>query len=164
VIRPHGLDGVLRIFSYAESEKIFLKEGRVFLRCGEEEALEHKVRSIKPHKNIFLLDLEALGCREDAEKYRGASIFVRKDALGREEDDEYFWYELLGLGVYLNTGEYVGEIMRIFPAGGHDIYVVARGKREMMVPAVHEFVESIDLENRRMIIRETEGLLDLNEV
>ena len=164
VIRPHGLDGVLRIFSYAESEKIFLNPGIVYIRLGRGEPSEHRVRSIKPHTNIFLLKLEELSSLEEAEKYRDATIFVSRDALAREEGDGYYWFDLLGIQVHLNTGEYVGKISHIFPTGGHDIYVVTDGDREVMIPASHDIVETIDLENKRMIIREMEGLLDLNEV
>ena len=164
VIRPHGLDGVLRIFSYAESEKTFLNRATVYIRPGRGEPREHRVRSIKPHKNIFLLKLEELNSLEEAEKYRHAAIFIRRDALAREEEDGYYWFDLLGIQVHLTTGEYVGKISHIFPTGGHDIYVVTDGDREVMIPASHDVVETIDLENKRMTIREMEGLLDLNEV
>jgi 16S rRNA processing protein RimM len=163
VIRPHGLEGLLRIKAYAESEASFLDAGIVILKTASGESHNFSVSSVNPHKNIFLMDVEEIDSVDKAEAYRGADIFIKKEALSREEDD-YFWYELLGLKVYLDTGECVGRISRIIPTGGTDIYVIKKGEKEAYIPAVHEVIKEIDLENGKMTISPMEGMLDLNEV
>ncbi len=124
---------------------------------------EHKVISAAPHKNVLLMKLEGLESGVDAEAYRGAEIYLHKESLKREED-EYFWEELLGIDVYLDRGDHLGILSQIIPTGAHDIYVVKGGGREFMIPAVHEVIKRIDLENRRMTIVALEGLLELNEI
>ena len=109
------------------------------------------------------MELEGLTSIDEAEECRGADILIKKEGLAREEG-EYFWFELLGLDVYLDTGEYLGSICQIMSTGSNDIYVVRKGVSEILVPAIYEIVERIDLENRRMIISDMEGLLNLNEV
>jgi 16S rRNA processing protein RimM len=52
----------------------------------------------------------------------------------------------------------------IVSTAANDIYVVRDGKEEFLIPAIHDVVKTIDLENGKMIISEVEGLLDLNEV
>ena len=153
VERPHGLDGRLRIRSYLESEKTFLQSGTIFIkpRSGGTQA------SVRPHKNAFLLTLKGLDTLKEAEEYKGAALFIRQDTLVHEEKNEHFWVELIGLKVYLKTGEYIGTIHHILPTGANDIYVV-------LVPAIHDIVKEVNLQDRKMIIAEMEGLLDLNEV
>jgi len=163
VIRPHGRKGLLRVWAYARSESSFLEVGTIFLRAISGEIREHTVTSVIPQKNICLMEVEGLSSRDEAEEYRGAEILIRKEALTRE-NGEYFWYELLGLRVHLDTGEYLGSIFQIMSKGGNDIYVVREGKREIFIPATYEVVKEIDLENGKMIISAMEGLLDLNEV
>jgi 16S rRNA processing protein RimM len=104
-----------------------------------------------------------LSSRDQTETFRGAEIFIRKKAVSRRKD-EYFWHELIGLRVYLETGRYLGTVKDILPTAGNDIYVVQEGKEEFLIPAIHEVVKTIDLENGKMIISEMEGLLDLNEI
>ena len=165
VIRPHGLDGVLRIKSYAHSEESFVNVGTIFLQSSSGQTYEYyEVSSVKSHKNIFLLKLRGLDSLEEVEKYRGAKILIKKDSLTRESGEEYFWYELIGLRVYLSRGEYVGRIKHILATGSNDIYVVQEGKKEVLIPAIYDVVKEIDLTNNKMIISEVEGLLDLNEV
>jgi 16S rRNA processing protein RimM len=109
------------------------------------------------------MELEGLNSRDDAEEYREAEILVRKDTLTREED-EFFWFELLGLDVYLDTGEYLGKITQIIPAKGNDIYVVKGETKEILIPATYEVISKIEVKGKKMIISAIDGLLDLNEV
>jgi 16S rRNA processing protein RimM len=110
------------------------------------------------------MKIRNLDSLQEAEKYRGAEVLIRKDFVLEKDEDEYFWHELIGLRVYLNTGRYIGTISQILQTGSNDIYVVQEGNTEVLIPAIHDVVEEIDLSNRKMIIREMEGLLDLHEV
>jgi 16S rRNA processing protein RimM len=122
------------------------------------------VASVTPHKTVFLLKLEGLDSLDLAEKYRGADVLIRKETLARKDDEEYFWHELLGLEVRLDSGEYLGTLSRIIPTGSNDIYVVKDGKRESLIPATYEVVKEIDLDAGKMTVSPLEGLLELDEV
>jgi 16S rRNA processing protein RimM len=162
VLRPHGRGGLLQIRSYARSEASFKEPDTVFLRLVSGIVRQCRVTSVKRHGKVFLMELEEVHSREEAEECNGAEILVRKEALAREED-EFFWHEILGLQVFLESGESVGRVSRIISAHSNDIYVV-EGERETLIPATHEVVKEIDLANQRMVISAMEGLLDLNEV
>ncbi len=164
VLRPHGLRGLLRIQVYAESDAIFERAGKVYLRGEGGEGKEFTFDSSQPVKANFILKLEELASLNEAEKYRGAEILVRRDALPPREDDEYFWFELLGLDVLLENGESLGSIVDIISTGGHDTYVVKGRKGEILIPGTHETVKEVDLERRKMTISPLEGLLDINEI
>jgi len=164
VVRPQGLKGLLRILSYARSAESFLNVGTVLLKSDKQELVEYKISSLKAHKGVFLMKLEGLNSLGDAERYRGAEIFLKKDLLRREGDEDYFWFELIGLTVFLSSGRCIGTLKQIIPTGSNDIFVVKEGKKEYLIPAIHGVVEKIDLKNKRIIIYEVEGLLDLNEV
>jgi 16S rRNA processing protein RimM len=163
VIGPHGLGGLLRIWAYAGSAASFLDAGSVFLRSVSGEIQEYTVTDIRPHKKAFLMKLKGLRSIDEAAEYKGADIFISKEAVGRS-DEEYFWYELLGLKVYLDTGQYVGTISQIISTKAHDIYVVKEGDKEVCIPAIYEVVREIDVANKKMVISALEGLLELNEV
>jgi 16S rRNA processing protein RimM len=163
VIGPHGVRGLLKVDSYACSEDTLLTAGRVYLRKGPEEISEHEVLSASPYKGGSLIRLKGVDSRDQAESCGGAEILIQKTAVSREEE-EYFWHELIGLRVYLETGRYLGTVKEILPTAANDIYVVREGRAEFLIPAIHDVVKTIDLEGGKMIISEVEGLLDLNEV
>jgi len=163
VIRPHGLKGLVRIESYAESEETFQAAGEVFLEGPSGETVKHRIVAVTPGNRLFLLKLEGLDTREQAETYRDRNIYIGREGLSRRKD-EYFWYELIGLPVYLETGGRVGVIRHIVPAPGHDLYVVQEGEKEVLIPAVREVIKEVDLENGKVVIAAKEDLLNLNEV
>jgi len=165
VIRPHGLRGLLRIWSYAVSRETFLNSGTVLLKSGSGEPFEYRLESVEPYKKFFLMKLQGLNSIEEAEKLRNAAVFVRKDSLKDKGEDEYYWHELLGMSVYLDTGKFLGKIEHILPTGSNDIYIIVRqeSRGELLIPAIHDVVKEIDPENKKMIISEMEGLFDLNE-
>ena len=163
VSRPHGNGGLVRVYSYADSMDTFVEAGSVFIRAASGIFREHGILSVAPHKNVLLMRLEGITSVDEAEACRGAELFVAKSATGREPG-EMFWYELLGLRVHLDTGEYVGRVVHIIPTGANDVYVVKEGDREVLLPATHEVVKEIDVERGVMIVSPMEGLLELNEV
>ncbi len=161
VTRPHGLTGLLRIVSYAQSKETFLEAGSVFLSKEQNELYERKVVSIRPYRSVFLLRLSGLNSIDEAEVFRGAGILIRKDCLVKKDEDEFFWYELLGLDVYLVTGQYLGVLKEIFPTGSNDVYVVENKGKEFLIPAIHQVVKEINLAQKRMVISPIKGLVDL---
>jgi 16S rRNA processing protein RimM len=163
VIGPHGVRGLLKIESYARSEDTLLTAGRIYLRQSPGKISEYEIVSAVPHRGASLIRLAGLDSREQLEPYRGAEILIQKAAVSRDKD-EYFWHELIGLRVYLDTGRYLGTVEDILPTAANDIYVVREGREEFLIPAIHEVVKTIDLENGKMILSEVEGLLELNEV
>lgn len=163
VIRPHGLRGLLRIQSYAQSERSFLNAKTVGLKPVSGCLQAYELLSLRPHKNAYLMQLREVESIDQAEALRGAQIWMEPDALIREEG-EYFWHELMGLHVYLDSGEYAGAISRIIQTKSHDIYEVTGAGREVFIPAIHQVVKEIDLENQRVIISPIPGLLELNEI
>ncbi len=164
IVRPHGLKGLLHVRSFARSAASFLEAEEVFLRDKAGRIKCFRVLSAKPHKRGVLLALEGLNSIELAEQFREAQVLVDKGAFSKEGEEEYFWHELLGLKVYLDTGEYLGEIFQIIPTGSNDVYVVRTEKKEVLIPGIHEVVKKIDIAQGTMVISPLEGLLDLNEV
>jgi 16S rRNA processing protein RimM len=163
VIRPHGLAGLLKISSYAQSPETFINSGAVYLESGSGALSEHRVSSIRPQKNFFLLKLEGVNTLEESEPYRGAEIYINKERLSGKEAGEYFWFELIGIKAYSTSGELIGTVRNVFSTRSNDVYVIENEKKEILVPATHGAVREIDLENERMIISEMEGCIDLNE-
>ena len=164
VIKAHGLKGLLKVHSYAQSEETFQDSPTVFLSKADwENAREFTVISVAAYKNGVLMALEGVNSIEIAESLKGAEICIEKGSMVRA-DDEYFWHELIGLKVFLDTGDYLGDVSGIISEKGNDIYVVKNGDREWPIPATHEVVRDISLESGTMTICPLEGMLDLNEV
>lgn len=164
VLKPHGVKGLLNVWSYARTIESFLHSEKVFLKQEHQEPVKYTVLDVRPHKNSFLMKVEGVESYEDADSLRDSDILVDKEHLAKNSDGEYYWFELINMKVYLESGRYLGVIQGILPTGSNDVYVVRQDDAEFLIPAIHDVILKIDLNKGEMIIRAIDGLLDLNEV
>ena len=89
---------------------------------------------------------------------RDKDLYILRDDAELPED-EYFDDELLGLDVYNGeTGECIGELVRVEDYPASKVYTV-EGVKEYLIPAVKEaFILGIDMEANRMDVRIWEGM------
>jgi 16S rRNA processing protein RimM len=158
----HGLKGLLCIKSFARSETSFVEAGNVVLRTTAGEMKKFHVTYARNSRKGLILKLEGLETREIADRYQRAELFISKGDLRRDED-EYFWFELIGLSVFNESGNYLGSLCQVIPTGGTDIYLVRDGATEILIPATEEVVKEIDLAGKRMIVSPLDGLLDQDQ-
>lgn len=90
--------------------------------------------------------------RDQAEALRGAEILVPRSALPEAAPGEYYWIDLEGLAVLNREGVELGHVSHLFETAANDVMVV-RGERERLIPfIVGRFVESVDLDARRIVV------------
>jgi 16S rRNA processing protein RimM len=78
-------------------------------------------------------------------------------------DGQYYHHQLLGLNVLTTGGELLGAISEILPGQSNDNYIVEGPRGQVLIPAIEDVIQSVDLEKGEIIIEPIRGLLDLNE-
>lgn len=166
IVGVHGVQGNVKVYSYAEDPSVFLSESGIHVagtRNGRRaddriEGRTYKIRWMKPHRRVLLFSLEGVDSREAAEALVGAEISVPRSALPALPAGEYYWFDIIGLDVYAADDAYLGRVTSIMPTGSNDVYVVHDADRETLVPALQTVILEIDLENNRMQVDLPEGL------
>jgi 16S rRNA processing protein RimM len=162
IVGLHGLKGVLKVFSYAESIAIYTPGTPLHLKDSHGNGFILKIVWAKPHSKTILLSLEGIKNRDQAEKLVGSELFIEKAALEVLEEGTYYWADLMGLSVYSSAGDYLGEVSAIVQTGSNDVYVVKRWNGtteiEVLVPALASVVKEIDLDQKVMRVDLPEGL------
>lgn len=144
----HGLNGTLKVASFAESADTFRKGRSITIKSNGEEEKSHIILHASPHKNGVLLTLEGIETREQAEIQVGKEIVVNRDQLPEPEEDSWYWQDLIGLTVVDHIKGYLGKITHIFPTGANDVLVITDDDREILVPMHKNFVESVDMDTQ----------------
>jgi 16S rRNA processing protein RimM len=158
VVGLHGLRGVLKLRSYADSPAFFAPGLRLQMETLQGQAISGSVAWAKPHGKGLLLALEGVDDRKAAEAFVGCRLHVSKAALPELEEGTYYWFELIGLSVRTTQGRYLGTLSAIVPTGSNDVYVVRNGDDEILVPALASVVQMIDRSEGRMEVTLPEGL------
>jgi 16S rRNA processing protein RimM len=87
-----------------------------------------------------------------AEELRGKYLEIETTEIQPLPEGSYYHWQLLGLEVFDVGGAKLGEVTDILDNPANDIYVVANGEAQVLVPAVSEVVRSINLEAGRMVV------------
>lgn len=159
IVNTFGINGFVKVYPYVNDIKRFDDLKNVYIKVKKQES-RLEIEEVKYQKNMVLLKFKGIDKVEEAEKLRNSYIEIeRKDAIPLEEG-EYFIADLLGLDVYLDTGEKLGVLDDIFNNESSDIYVVKNelGK-QFLLPYIDEVVKKIDLQNGRIIVHLIDGLV-----
>lgn len=151
----HGLNGNLRVWSFAESIDTFGCDTIVLLQAEDGRKTEYSVRKVTPQKKGILLSLDGVDSRTLAENLVGWEILIDREQLPEPDDDSWYWQDLIGLKVIDELKGEIGKITDIFPTGANDVLVVTSDSstgesKETLVPMHKNFVASVDLEKQTM--------------
>lgn len=154
----HGLQGALKFLVYTESLAYYVPQVALLLREPGGETYEVRALKAAPNGKSVLLSLKDVTDRNRAEALAGSLIFVPKDALPKPKDGAFYWYELIGLDVVEADGRALGKLDHIFETGSNDVYVVKKGRQELLLPALPHVILAVDLAAGRMTVKIPEGL------
>jgi 16S rRNA processing protein RimM len=158
VSRAHGVRGELSVTVLTEFPERFETTEWVFLG-NEYEAVPYHLEGYRWHKKNILLSLSGIDTRTLAEQFIGDYVQVPLEDAVPLPEGSYYLYELVGLDVVTTTGEPLGAVVDIIETGANDVYVVDNGDRTVLLPAIPDVVQAIDIEQGRMVVELIDGLI-----
>lgn len=154
----HGLDGNVKVRSFAQSLDLFAPGSRVFIHIETcEDARPFDIQRCVPHKKGLLMHLAGVNDRDAAEALIGKELLVHRSRLPEPEDNAWYWQDLYGLTVTDQALGNLGIIDTVFSTGAHDILVVKDQETERLIPMHRQFVLTVDLDKAVVITRLPEG-------
>jgi 16S rRNA processing protein RimM len=151
VRRPVGLKGELVVGPTGNDPDRFAPGIRLVV--GTRPAHEAGIVRSRPYGNGVALFLEGVDSIEKAEALRGVELSVTIESLPKLPEGSYYHYQVIGLTVVDSAGVVLGRIDSIIETGSNDVYCVRQGLEEILIPAVKDFVERVDLENGRLCLK-----------
>lgn len=159
IVNSYGIKGFLKVVPFTDDNKRF--EDLEFVYIERNNILEKKtIEEVKYSKDLVLLKLKEIEDMNQALVYKNCYIKIeRKDAVKLPEDS-YFIVDLIGLEVYTVDGVLLGTLIDVFPTGSNDVYVVKDDLgKQILLPAIGEVIQQVDIPNKKMIVKLIEGLI-----
>jgi len=153
VVTPHGVRGTLRVRALGAGKH--LREGTQPVVAG----VRRRISSARQTPKGFLLDLEGVESRTDAQPLRGEQLFVDRKELDSTQEGEFYVADLVGLTAVGNAGEVLGTVTDTFETAAHEVLVVReeKGRQDLYLPFTMEHVPQVDLQMGRIVVRPPEG-------
>ena len=162
IVNFHGIKGEAKV-GYSKSQLEFLMSLDVVYLKDKDNYTPLNIISAKPHKNLLIMKFEGIDSINDIIPLKGELLFVDDEVIRETlEEDEFLIDELVGLEVFDNAdGKKLGFVIGVSNNGATDlISVKTNSKKICLVPFVNAIVPVVDLENKKIIINNLEGLLE----
>ena len=158
ILAPWGTKGKLKVEVATDFPQRFAPSSKVHINRQP-----MTIDSTEWHKGKAIIKLNAIHSIKDAEKLQGQLVEIHHSQLYPLPEGQYYHFQLIGLEVRTTQGEVLGNITEILSTSSNDNYVVSGAKGEVLIPAIEDIIESIDLNKGCLVIKPIEGLLSLNK-
>ena len=159
ITAAHGIRGEVSVLVLTEVEARFDAGASVALEDGRTLSVE----ASRPHRKGGLVKFAEVTDRTQAELLRGAYLFVAEADLPDLPEGSWWPHQLEGCEVVTQGGRSLGNIREVVLAPANDIWVAGPPEREVLIPAIRDVVVEVDLQARRVIVREIPGLTSAPE-
>lgn len=170
--KAHGIRGELTCVFTAEAPELkqSLLGKRLYLRPrAGGETHSYVVSGLRTHHGALLIALSGVSTRTEAELLRSHTVLMPQSELPPLEDDEVYIRDLPGLRVLVASQEdpdapewELGRIVSVDAPAGQLLWTIHTDDgREVLFPAVDDFVVSIEPDKGVARIAPPPGLLDI---
>lgn len=149
ITAPHGLRGQMTVKPFTQDPLDFLSYGPLITEKGEMLPPLRILHITK--KTLVAVTMDGVLTAEQAERYRGVSLYVLRENLpllkSDADDDTYYHTDLIGLNVQDLQGQLWGRVKEIHDFGaGVLLEVVPQGEEEgIFIPFRKEMVPLVDI-------------------
>lgn len=151
IVNTHGVHGEVRIVPWADSPDFLRQFSTLYV-----DGAPKKVLSARVHKGSVIAKLDGVDTVEGAMLLKGKTVQLRR-ADAKLPEGAFFLADIIGLDVVDEAGEKLGTLKEVLSPSRQQVYVVA-GEREILIPAVPEFILETNIEGGYLKVRLIEGM------
>ncbi|MCU1295138.1 MAG: rRNA processing protein RimM [Bryobacterales bacterium] len=135
---------------------------RAQARLADGSDVEIEISEAWPYRGDWVLKLAGVDSIDEADRFRGADIWVPLAERGSLPDGEFFQSDLLGCTIVDEaTGRELGVVDGWQQYGGPSLLQVQVDGREVLIPFVEQICRKVDSEARIIRVDLPKGLLEL---
>lgn len=151
IVNTHGIRGEVKIVPWADSAEFLCQFSTLYI-----DGSPVKVQHARVHKGSVIAQLEGVSDVNSAMLLKNKVVHIRREDANLPEGT-FFLADIMGLDVINEVGEKLGILKDILSPSRQQVYVV-EGEREILIPAVPEFILETNVEVGYIKVRLIEGM------
>ena len=159
IVGTSGVKGLIKATAYSGIPERFLQLKSIYV-LSNEGYRGFVVNTVAIKQDHVLLQLKGINTREAAKQLVGREIFVPEEQRIEPPPGYYFLDDIVGLVVFDTAGNKIGTVTDVIAHAANEVYVVREGEREVLIPAVRQFVKEVNIPEGRMVVELIEGMLE----
>ena len=164
--KAHGTKGEVFVWPLTDHPDSTFASGSSLLLGDEEGALPREpvalvIAESRAYRRGFLLRFEGVHDRGGSKDLCGRYVLRAFDQVGRPEEGEVFYHDLLGMEVVTVDGGEVGKVVEVYEIQPADLLEIRGPEKSYMVPYLSTMIRSVDVEHNQIVLDPPDGLLDI---
>ncbi len=159
IVNSYGIKGFVKVIPFTDDNTRFEKLKTIYVEQGK-KLIEFTIEDVKYSKNLVLLKFKGIDNINDTISLKNCYLKINRENAAELEENSYYIVDLIGVEVYTDEDEFLGNLCDIFPTGSNDVYVVKNEDgKQILLPAIKDVIKSVDIENKKMIVHLIPGLV-----
>ncbi len=155
VTSTHGVMGEVRVMPWADSPDFLCQFKTLYV---DKNHFPIQVERARVHKNMVIMKFAGITDVPGALSLRNAVLFIDRNDVKLPEGG-FFLADIMGIEARdAETGEVLGKVADVLTLPANNVYVIQGGPRQLMVPAVPEFIAETNVDGGYLRIKMMEGL------
>ena len=151
IVNTHGIKGEVRILPWVDSAEFLKKFKHLYI-----DEKPYRLLSGRPHKSFLIAQLEGVGDVNAAMVLKNKTVYIdRREA--KLPRGHFFIDDIMGAQVVDETGNKLGKLTDVLELPSGNVYVVT-GEREILIPAVPEFIIKTEVDAKTITVRLIDGM------
>ncbi len=151
IINTHGIKGEVKIQPWTDNAEFLQKFKFLYIDGAPVRLLGGRI-----HKDCLIARLEGVSNVNDAMVLKNKVVFIDRSEV-KLPRGEFFLCDIIGAEVCTEDGVLLGKLTDILEMPAGNIYVV-NGEREILIPAVPEFIIKTDIDAGVITVKLIEGM------
>jgi 16S rRNA processing protein RimM len=157
ITRAHGVHGEVAVAVLSEVPDRFAEDAVVSLEDGRVLT----VSSSRAHRDRLLVRFREIVDRTQADALRGSLLFVPESASPELPPGSWWDHQIRGCVIETDEGRVIGTIDDVIHTPANDVWSAVDGAGvETLIPVLRDVLVTVDVEGRRIVVREVPGLTD----
>jgi 16S rRNA processing protein RimM len=155
-----GIKGEVIVDPMTDSPGRFRTLKKIFVGADGGNVQESLIERVSVEPRGVRVKLRGIETRAAAKQIVGSVLFVDESSRLRLPKGRFFVHQLVGLAVVDQNGRTLGRLKEVMKLPAQDVYVIDMDGRDIMLPAVKEFVTDIDVNGGMIRVKLIEGMLE----
>ena len=139
---------------FTEMESVFVEQRKNLIPFFIEESSLHK-------SELLRVRFEDVTNEEEADALIGASLYLPLEFLPELTGDKFYYHEIIGFTAIDESFGEIGKITGVNDTTFQALFEIDREGKEILVPIIDNFIVTVDRENKTILLKVPEGLIDL---
>jgi 16S rRNA processing protein RimM len=147
---PYGVRGWVKLRSHTDPPERLLEHRSLML--GRDGAWQsYRIEASGRSGGALTVKLAGVEDRDQAQVLRGAQICVPRSELPPRDDRDFYRADLIGCEVVNLEGTGLGRVQNFMETPAQ-VLMVVRGAKDVLIPAVPQYLRRVDLQARRVVV------------